>query len=402
MRSILRRYAEFVRQPDVARLLLVALVSRMPVGMVGFAMLVFLREALGNFTQAGAAVGIDLVAYAAVAPIVGRIVDRRGPRGLLWVTGVMQPLWLVATLAAAKLAMPFPVVATCAGLSGMFSTPTTTLTRAMWRHRFEREEDRRIAFALDSVTIEINFTLGPAMIAAVLAYFGSTIAFGCAIVVVVLAFAAFMTSPALRYFQPGDGGARHLLGPLTEPRLWLIYATTFGLTVCLGLMEVGYPAYGTWLAAPALGGVLLAANSLGSATGGALYGGLHFRASIERQFACAMGLMALPLALHATLAPLPVFVVIAFLAGALIAPSIASQSVLVSRLAPPQYATEAFTWSSTCIVSGLGAGMALGGWLVENAGLRSLFVMAAALAAAMAFAALSISAQRRVEAGAET
>lgn len=402
MRRILRKYAEFIRQPDVARLLLVGLVSRMPIGMVGFSMLIFLREALGNFADAGAAVGIDFVACAAVAPIVGRIVDRHGPRRVLYVTGVMQPLSLAATLVAARLGMGFGAVALCAALAGIFSTPTTTLTRTMWRHRFEREEDRRTAFALDSVSIEINFTLGPSIMAAVLAAFGSTAAFACAIATVVVAFLVFMASPALRYFKPGDAGARHLLGPLTEPRLWLIYATTFGLTVCLGLMEVGYPAYGTWLAAPALGGLLLGVNSLGSATGGSLYGGLHFRASVERQYACAMGLMALPLALHATLAPLPLFCVVAFLAGALIAPSIAAQSVLVSRLAPPRYATEAFTWSSTCIISGLGAGMALGGWLVENVGLRSLFVTAAALALAMAVAALAIGAAQPAAARAET
>ena len=402
MQGILRKYAEFIRQPDVARLLLVGLVSRLPIGMVGFSMLVFLRETLGNFADAGAAVGVDFVACAAVAPIVGRIVDRHGPRRVLSVTGVMQPLSLAATLWAARHGMSFAAVAFFAGLSGIFSTPTTTLTRTMWRHRFEREEDRRTAFALDSVTIEINFTLGPAFIAAVLATYGSTVAFGCAIVAVVVALLVFMASPALRYFKPGDGGARHLLGPLTEPRLWLIYATTFGLTVCLGLMEVGYPAYGTWLAAPALGGLLLGVNSLGSAVGGSLYGGLHFRASVERQFACAMGLMALPLLLHAAPLPLALFAVAAFLAGAIIAPTIAAQSVLVSRLAPPRYATEAFTWSSTCIISGLGAGMALGGWLVETSGVQSLFVTAAAFAGAMALAALTISASDPAGARAET
>jgi len=402
VRSILRKYAEFVRQPDVARLLLVGLVSRLPIGMVGFSMLVFLREMLGNFADAGAAVGIDFVACAVVAPIVGRIVDRKGPRRVLYVTGVMQPLSLVATLLAAKHGMSFGVVAIFAALSGLFSTPTTTLTRTMWRHRFEREEDRRTAFALDSVTIEINFTLGPAFMAAVLATYGSTAAFACAIVAVVVALVVFMASPALKYFHPGDGGARHLLGPLTEPRLWLIYATTFGLTVCLGLMEVGYPAYGTWLAVPALGGIFLGVNSLGSAAGGSLYGGLHFRMPVERQFAWAMGLMALPLLLHAALTPVALFAVVAFLAGALIAPSIAAQSVLVSRLAPPRYATEAFTWSSTCIISGLGAGMALGGWLVESSGVRSVFVTAAALAAAMAIAALTISAPHPAAARAET
>ena len=44
-------------------------------------------------------------------------------------------------------------------------------------------------------------------------------------------------------------------------------------------------------------------------------------------------------------------------------------TLLVARVAPPRYATEAFTWSATAIVTGVGAGMAAGGALVERAGL---------------------------------
>ena len=38
-------------------------------------------------------------------------------------------------------------------------------------------------------------------------------------------------------------------------------------------------------------------------------------------------------------------------------------SLLVIRYAPGRYATEAFTWMSTCIVTGVGTGMAVGGQL---------------------------------------
>ena len=153
---------------------------------------------------------------------------------------------------------------------------------------------------------------------------------------------------------------------------------------------MGYPAFGTALAAPALGGLLLSINSLGSATGGAIYGGLHFRMPVERQFAAAMGLMSLPLLLHAWIDATVPFAIVAFFAGALIAPSIAAQSVLVSRLAPARYATEAFTWSSTFIVTGLGAGMALGGWMVETVGIKLAFATGAAIAAGMALLAATI------------
>jgi len=241
-----------------------------------------------------------------------------------------------------------------------------------------------VAFALDAVTIEINFTLGPAIVAGILATLGATTAFATSIAVVVISFLIFASSRALDYFKLEPHAERHLFGPLTEPRLWVVFIATAGITTCFGFLEVGYPAYATWLAAPALGGVLLAINSIGSAAGGTVYGGLHFRMPIERQFAFALGLMSLPLVVHAVFQQPVVFAITAFFAGALIAPSIAAQNVLVSRLAPPQYATEAFTWSSCFILLGLGAGMALGGLLVENVGLPANFAAGALLVACVA------------------
>jgi predicted MFS family arabinose efflux permease len=286
------------------------------------------------------------------------------------------------------------VVATSAAVAGLFAPPVTTLTRTAWRHRFEREDDRRTAFALDAVMIELNFTVGPAIVATILATAGAMIAFATTIVSVLISAAIFLGSPAMRYFKPEAGVERHLFGPLTEPRLWLVFLATFGLTLCFGQLEVGYPAYATALSMPAFAGVLLAVNSIGSALGGAVFGGLHFKAPVERQLAAAMGLMSIPVALHAV-APTPfAFGVAAFFAGVFIAPSIACQSVLVSRLAPARYATEAFTWSGTFILTGLGAGMSLGGYLVEHVGLRSGFISGAAVVATMALVALQIGAPR--------
>ncbi|QJR10227.1 hypothetical protein DSM104443_01281 [Usitatibacter rugosus] len=391
MQPFFRRYLDFLRQPDVATLMVVALLSRMPIGMVGFAMLMFLREHLGSFTLAGSASGIFFLSMAIAAPIQGRLIDRKGPRLPLIVTGLVQPIALACVIASTLAGMSFAVVAIAVAVSGAFAQPITVLTRTIWRHRFESEEDRRTAFSLDSVLIEINFTAGPAIIALVLAVFGTTVAFGLAIGVVVASFVIYQVSPALSYFKREPAGERHFLGPLTEPRLWLLFLASFGLTTSFGLLEVGYPGYGTYLGSPATAGLLLALNGLGSAFGGAIFGGLRLKLPVERQFVAAMGLMTIPLLLHLPVIDVPVlFAVVAFLAGMLIAPSIASQSVLVSRLAPAKYATEAFTWSSTFIVTGLGAGMALGGTLIETYGLPSVFATAAALAFAMALLAFAL------------
>jgi MFS family permease len=390
----LEKYVAFVRQPDVARLLIVALLSRMPVGMGGFALLMFLRTELGDYTRAGSAVGVQLVALAFAAPIMGRLIDRFGGRMPLIITGTLQPLALLSILFTTLAHMPYPAILACAALSGVFATPITTLTRTAWRHRFESEQDRRTAFSLDAVMIEINFTIGPAIIAVILATWSPTVAYATVIGFTIASVFIFWFSPALKYFKRGDAVERHMLGPLTEPRLLLVFTSTFGLTMAFGLIEVGYPALATSLATPALAGVMLSVNSIGSALGGAIFGGLHLKMRIERQLATAMGLMAIPLLLHALFQQPPIFGVVAFFCGMCIAPSIASQSVLVSRLAPAKYAAEAFTWSSCFIVSGLGAGMALGGLLVETTGLRSAFLCGALIVSAMSILALQITPAR--------
>jgi MFS family permease len=369
---------------------MVAVLSRMPIGMVGLSMLMFLREALGSYALAGTVSGVYFVAMAVGAPIQGRLIDRSGPRLTLLVTGIVHPLSLVAVLAAAKAGLAFGTVATAAALAGFFAMPITVLTRTLWRHRFADDADRRRAFSIDAVMIEVNFTLGPAIVAVLLATAGSSVALMVSIAVTVAALLIFVASPALRYFRPEEHGKRHLLGPLTEPRLLLVFVITLGLTTGFGLLEVGYPGYATALAMPALGGMFLSVNSLGSAIGGAIFGGLTLRAAIERQFAAALGLMSLPLLLHYAVDAPAAFAVVAFLAGATIAPSIACQSVLVSRLAPSHYATEAFTWSSTFILSGLGAGMAFGGWLIETHGTKVPFLAGAAIVAAMSLLALTL------------
>jgi MFS family permease len=392
LKRFTRKYLEFMRKPDVARLLVVALFSRMPIGMVGFAMLMFLRATLGDFARAGTAVGVNFVVMALAAPVQGRIIDRNGPRKVLWVTGTVNPLALVGVLLSAHYHAPFFLIIAFAALAGAFASPITTLTRTMWRTLFDDEDERRTAFSLDAVMIEINFTAGPAIMAVLLATWGATAAFATAIAIVVASLAIFLSSGALKHFVQSANAERHLLGPLTEPRLLLVFTATFGLTLCFGLLEVGYPAYGTALAAPALGGLLLSLNSMGSAVGGAIFGGMHLQARIERQWAATLALMSIPIFLHAVAPDTRTLAVLAVLAGGLIAPSIASQSVLVSRLAPAHYATEAFTWSSTAILVGLGSGVALGGTLVETVGLRPAFAIGGCVVAAMAALALMIPA----------
>src|SRR5258706_3948628 len=98
----------------------------MPVGMGGFALLMFLREELGDYARAGTAVGFQLIALAAAAPIMGRIIDRYGGGVPLVVTRTIPPLAMPALMSATPLHQAYPLILTFAVLSGVFPKPITT------------------------------------------------------------------------------------------------------------------------------------------------------------------------------------------------------------------------------------------------------------------------------------
>jgi len=79
-------------------------------------------------------------------------------------------------------------------------------------------------------------------------------------------------------------------------------------------------------------------------------------------------------------------------AGAFIAPLLATRNELVGFVAPPGYATEAFTWPLTALVSGAAAGAAVSGALAEGAGWQVAVVCGAAVAA---LGALAVVQRRR-------
>jgi len=362
----------------------------MPIGMMGLSMVMYLRESLGNFKIAGSVLGVYFFAMAVAAPVQGRIIDRIGPLLPLRITAVMEPLGFALFIASLWWRWPLAAVFTSVVLMGIFSPPITVLTRTLWRHRFENDADRRMAFSVDSILMEMNFTIGPALMGIILAFSNPRAAILTAWGVVTLSIVVFLRSPALKYWQQEQPTERHFLGPLTEPKLILLFVTVFGLTTACGLMEVGYPAYATAMATPAFAGLLLSLNSVGSVIGGAIYGGLHLRKPVERQFALLLAMFAVPLMLHGVIDHRLGFAFIAFIAGFTISPAFAAQALMVSRLAPAKYATEAFTWSATFIVCGLGAGMAAAGTLAETVGVKAPFVAGGLLMLAMAALALML------------
>ena len=73
---------------------------------------------------------------------------------------------------------------------------------------------------------------------------------------------------------------------------------------------------------------------------------------------------------------------------AVMAPALIMQAMLVAKNSRPEHSTEAFTWSSTGLLAGVGLGLMLGGALLEVAKSPAVFTAAAALSVAAGLLAL--------------
>jgi hypothetical protein len=241
------------------------------------------------------------------------------------------------------------------------------------------------AYSLESVLIETVFILGPMLVALLTALASPAAAVFLAAACGTLGTVLFLRSPALAEWRVEARQRDGLLGPLAAPGFLPMVAVIVCYSSAFGLVEIGVTAYATEHGKAAWAGVLLGLMSLGSALGGIAYGSRPWHAPLAHQFALTLGVMAFGLSLLVLRWTPWAFALLSVLAGVVMAPALTIQSMLVARTAPPEQSTEAFTWSASALLSGVGIGFVVGGALLEQSGSSSVFVAAsfAALLAAL-------------------
>jgi predicted MFS family arabinose efflux permease len=246
------------------------------------------------------------------------------------------------------------------------------------------------AYSVDSVLVESVFVIGPAMVAMFLAY---GIPEGAVLLAALTAGAGtmwFTRTPVIRDWEirPRSTGGRW--GVFAEPGLLVLFAATVCYSVAFGLYEIGVTAYATKRGMPAVAGIALALASVGSALGAFAYGARHWQMPLRKQFLTALGLMATGSLMVAPADNIYWFMLMNIVAGAPMASVIATQSLLLSRLAPQGKLAESFTWGGTCLLGGISGGIALGGMLAETIAPAWILVAAAGATGTAALIALMI------------
>lgn len=381
-------YAATLRTPGLARLVAASVVARIPAGFSTLATVLVVRDASGSFAVAGLAAGAETLTAAASAPVTGRLVDRLGQTRVLVPTAFVNATAMCALAAAALTGAPDGALVALAAVAGVCPPPIspalrTLLTGLLTGVRLES------GYAIEAIVQEGVFLIGPLLIALTVAVANAAAALIVGGVLVLAGTLWFAAAPASRAWRGTPARDRHPLGALHSPVVRLLVFVSLGLGTCFGFLDVALPAFAREEGRPGLAGVLAALIAVGSITGGLVAGRRAWRRSLATRlagFLLALAVLLAPLALVRSMGPMGVLLVVA---GLPIAPAATCLYTLLGEAAPRGMITESFTWLATAFPSGIAAGAAVAGVLVDASGPGAAFAASAALAGVSAGVALA-------------
>jgi MFS family permease len=362
--------------------------------MFSLAILLFVRERTGSFLAAGFAVGAFTLAGALMSPVQGATVDRLGQSRVLVPAAIGQGALVMAFVLVVRGGAPVVAVVAMAALAGAILPPISACIRALWPEVAPDVEALDAAYALDAITQEIIYTLGPLLVGAVAVLLSPTASVLLCIAITVTGTLFFAASALSRRWR-GALHKRSRGGALTSSGLrTLLGSAVFG-GVVVGAAEVGLPALAVHLGSRGSVGVLLALFSLGSMLGGLVYAARSWRLSISSRYTAILLGVEISMAPLVAVHSLPAGLLFSAVAGLGVAPMLSCQFSLAGALAPMGTTTEAFTWHRAATVGGIAGGSALGGGLVDVAGVSAAFAFGCTGAALATV--LAVLGRRRIE-----
>jgi predicted MFS family arabinose efflux permease len=386
-----------LRRPEVARLLLATTAGRLPLGMVPLALVLFARGAGLDFGAAGSLAAAWSVGFAVGTPVLSRTADRRGPAGVLVLSGIASGVTLCLLPGVVE---NLTVSVLLAAAAGATTPPLEPALRMLWPTLVEPHELEQ-AFALDAALQEVVFVVGPVLVAvAVRARPDAALLTAGALVLAGTLWTAAMATVRAR--GGAEATTRHWTGPLRAPGLLTVYAGIVTVGALVGTLPVVGAAFQEVRGVPGLAALLVGANAFGALVGGvgiALRPALvPRRVPVQLRLPLLVGVLAvtyLPLAAAGSADGSQVLLVAAAVLSGLALPALLTACYVdVDRRAPSGTEAEAFGWIITAFVLGSAAGAALAGGLARQGRPALTLVLGSCL---VALAALLHGARARRE-----
>jgi MFS family permease len=377
---VLRPYRDLLSTPGGLAFSAAGFVARMPISMMGLGLVLLVAGRTGRYGVAGGLSATFALVNALSAPLIARMVDRRGQRRVLVPAVSVHAVFLLGCVAVVSAGAPVWTWFATAAVAGLAAPSIGSLVRARWGYVLGADPRLQTAYSLESVLDELIFVVGPLLVTVLATQVADQAGLLAALALLVGGTALFL---AQRGTEPPPAPGRHHLGSaLRSPGLPLVTTVMAFIGGVFGGVEISTIAFADRSGHPALAGPLLAAYALGSMLAGLVYGAVRWRAPLARRFLLGVSVMT------ATVVVLPfvrhpgVLAACLFVAGVGIAPTLISGLSLVERMVPPSMVTEGLTWATTGLVVGLSLASAVAGRLVDRLGAGPAFAVAAVSGAA--------------------
>jgi MFS family permease len=356
--------------------------------MVPLALVLFTRDGGGDFHRAGLLTAAYSLGAGLGGPLLSRLVDLRGQRGVLVVGGVVSSAALAvipSASGASASAWAQALSLVLALVAGAATPPLEPALRTLWPSVLPAREVPA-AYAVDAAAQELVFVLGP--LAVLLAQVGGNGGGLVAAALVGVAGASwFAGSPVSRSWVPVRR-ERHWLGPLRSSRLCGLYGVVALVGLTVGVPAVALVAYAESVGSPSWAPWLVAANAFGALVGGLVYSAHAPGRGPVRDLRLGLGALVATYALQAaTPGAAGVMALLTALGGLGLPPLLTCLFQLVDRLAPPGTTTEAFAWLISAFLAGSSLGAFTAGALADG----GLTYVAFLAGAASSLAALAVA-----------
>ncbi|MDT4911028.1 MAG: hypothetical protein QOC66_156 [Pseudonocardiales bacterium] len=385
----IQAYRDVLRIRDVRRVLLLSLIMRVPLWAGNIVMTLHVVTHLDrSYGAAGLLVGVATVAASISAPWRGRLLDRVGlRRAIMPSLLVLTACWSVAPFVS------YWALLVLATFANLFIVPSFSIIRQALMYAVD-DSRRRTVLAMDSVTVEMSYMIGPAGGVLLATCCPTSWAlFACEFGTVAGGVLLWLANPPLRN-ESADGESRTRLPARTwmSPQVVAVLAMSAAATVVLTGTDVGVVAALRDLGHQPWIGWELTLWGFGSAVGGLIYGALHRSIPVT----VLLGLLAAT-TLPVALAP-NAFVIAAllFVAGLFCAPTITAAVDALSTSVPERVRGEALGWHGSAMTAGGAAGAPIAGIAIDHAGWHGGFVVSGLVGLAVAVAGLvAVQAGRR-------
>jgi MFS family permease len=343
----------------MASLLVVSLLARVAITADVMALTMYVVLGLDMSYAAAGGVAAALTAGLALGgPLLGRMIDRRGPRAVVLVTVVLQVVfWLSVPI------LPYGILLGAAFAAGLLMVPAQLVTRQAIA-AMTTAGQRQAAFALESVQGELSYLVGPAVVILCAAKMSpAVVAWGVGAAIAAGGAGIALLNPPLRAEDEADAGAaaRPPRREWLSARMIAVLTMVFGTTTLLGGVDLAIVATLKEANQVSWAAVVVAVFGVTSVAGGLTYGALP-RPLPSWLLLGLLGLATIPAGLAHDWPWLCVAVVGA---GLLTAPTLTTVADAVSRLAPASVRGEATGLQSSAHSAGFALGAPIVGLAID-------------------------------------